>query len=357
MHSHSPSPARPSTAPAPASSGPRPSVHSASRLSSSASADSVPEPSGARIVVVGSINADLSTRVARHPQPGETLHGTGGEVRPGGKGANQAAAAALQGGAVAMVGAVGDDAMASDALSVLSSSGADLSAVRTEEGPTGLAVVTVSDDGENTIVVVPGANASMNAARVRQSGDLIAGAGVVVLQGEIPRDGIEEAARRTRGRLILNPAPVLELDREVLLRADPLVVNEHEASLVLDLLEEHAGSSPAPEDLAHALHTAGINSLVITLGAEGALVGASGADGEPRSDGARSLVRVPAVSVRAVDTTGAGDAFVGSLAVRLAEGASLVDAARFATRVSAASVTREGAQTSYPREGEELPGG
>jgi ribokinase len=313
-----------------------------------------------RIVVVGSINADLSTRVARHPQPGETLHGTGGEVRPGGKGANQAAAAALQGGAVAMVGAVGDDAMASDALSVLSSSGADLSAVRRVEGPTGLAVVTVSDDGENTIVVVPGANATVTAERVRESADLIAGAEVVVLQGEIPRDGIEEAARRTQGRLILNPAPVLELDRDVLLRADPLVVNEHEAALVLDLLEDDtdtdAGSSPAPEDLAHALHAVGIESLVITLGAEGALVGASGAHGDPQTDVDWSLVRVPAVTVRAVDTTGAGDAFVGSLAVRLAEGASLADAARFATRVSAASVTRDGAQSSYPREGEELPG-
>ncbi|UEJ83031.1 ribokinase [Brachybacterium halotolerans subsp. kimchii] len=348
-HSLAPAPSAQSAS-APASPGPSPF-----RRSPSGSASNEPGTSRPGIVVVGSINADLSTRVARHPRPGETLHGTGGEVRPGGKGANQAAAAALQEGAVAMVGAVGDDAMASDALSVLSSSGADLSAVHQVDGPTGLAVVTVSDDGENTIVVVPGANATMNAARVRESADLIAGAAVVVLQGEIPRDGIEEAARRTQGRLILNPAPVLELDRDVLLRADPLVVNEHEAALVIDLLEEHAGSSPAPEDLAHALHTAGIESLVITLGAEGALVGVSGADDDPQSDTAWSLVRVPAVTVRAVDTTGAGDAFVGSLAVRLADGASLVDAARFATRVSAASVTREGAQTSYPHRGEELP--
>jgi ribokinase len=307
-----------------------------------------------RIVVVGSINADLSTRVARHPSPGETLHGTGGQVRPGGKGANQAAAAALMGGDVAVVGAVGDDAMAADALSVLEGSGADLAAVRRVEGPTGLAVVTVDENGENTIVVVPGANGTVGADQVRDSADLISGAEVVVLQGEIPREGIEEAARLARGRLILNPAPVLELDPEVVRSADPLVVNEHEAALVLallngDPLDDSGADAGSPEELARALHEAGIGSLVLTLGAKGSLVGSANGTEQWR------LETVPALRVEAVDTTGAGDAFVGALSVRLASGGDLVEAARFATRVSAASVTREGAQSSYPRGEQDLP--
>ncbi|PWH05509.1 ribokinase [Brachybacterium endophyticum] len=313
----------------------------------------LPSESGASapIVVVGSINADLSTRVSRHPRPGETLHGTGGQVRPGGKGANQAAAAALMGGRVAMVGAVGTDAMASDALSVLEGSGADLTAVRRVDGPTGLAVVTVSEDGENTIVVVPGANGAMDADAVGACSEVIASARVVVLQGEIPREGIEAAARLATGRVILNPAPVLELDAEVLCSADPLVVNEHEAALVLAQLTAGPGSVDglSPADLARALHEAGIRTLVLTLGAAGALVGTPTADGW-------DLQEAPGLSVDAVDTTGAGDAFVGALAVRLSEDAALVDAARFATRVAAASVTRDGAQSSYPREGEGLPG-
>ena len=147
----------------------------------------------ARIAVVGSLNADLLVRVARHPRPGETLHGSGGEIAPGGKGANQALAAALLGGDVAMVGAVGDDAHADPTTALLRDAGVDLGALRVVAGATGLAIVAVADSGENAIIVIPGANGTMDAAAVEAAADPIAGAAIVVVQGEIPRDGIERA--------------------------------------------------------------------------------------------------------------------------------------------------------------------
>lgn len=319
-----------------------------------------------RIVVVGSINADLVVHVARHPSPGETLHGSGGELLPGGKGANQAVAAALLGGDVTMVGAVGTDPQAEAALSGLRGSGANLAHVRHVEGATGLAVVTVAEDGENAIIVVPGANGTVDRAFVEGDAELIGGSDILILQGEIPRSGIEEATRLMRdsggGRLILNPAPVLDLDQAVIRQADPLVVNEHEAELVLAQFEGPRHSSAAvsatsdpratPEQLITRLHAHGVRSVVLTLGSAGALI-LDGHDPEERSS--RTPVPVPAASVKAVDTTGAGDSFIGALAVRLAAGESLETAARFAARVSAFAVQGAGAQPSYARVGDELP--
>ena len=297
----------------------------------------------ARIAVVGSLNADLLVRVARHPRPGETLHGSGGEIAPGGKGANQALAAALLGADVAMVGAVGDDAWAGPATALLRDAGVDLGALRVVAGATGLAIVAVADSGENAIIVIPGANGTMGAATVEEATGTIAGADIVVLQGEIPRDGIERAAALTAGRLVVNLAPVLEVARWVLEAADPLVVNEHEAALVLDQL-----GLPAARDAqaaARALLGAGVRSAVVTLGADGALV----ADGD-------GVTHVPSPQVEVVDTTGAGDAFVGALAFRLSQGERLRVAAAFAARVGAFACTGHGAQPSYPRAGDVLPG-
>ncbi|NCD18305.1 MAG: ribokinase, partial [Actinobacteria bacterium] len=276
----------------------------------------------ARIAVVGSLNADLLVRVARHPRPGETLHGSGGEIAPGGKGANQALAAALLGGDVAMVGAVGDDAWAGAATALLRDAGVDLGALRVVAGATGLAIVAVADSGENAIIVIPGANGTMGAAPVEEAAGTIAGADIVVLQGEIPGDGIERAAALTAGRLVVNLAPVLEVARWVLEAADPLVVNEHEAALVLDQLGLPAARDA--EAAARALLGAGVRSVVVTLGAEGALV----ADGD-------GMAHVASPVVRVVDTTGAGDAFVGALAFRLSQGERLREAAAFAARVGA----------------------
>lgn len=296
------------------------------------------------ITVIGSINADLMLRVQRHPLPGETVPGSGGTISPGGKGANQAVAAALLGGRVTMVGAVGGDAYAAAATHYLHSSGVDLSAVRTVEGPTGLAVVTVDAEGENAIIVVPGANGTVGASAVEQAAEAVADAAVVVLQGEVPRDGIEAAARLTRGRLLVNLAPVIAVDPTVLQRADPLVVNEHEAALAYELLVPGA---PVPADkaaLAEAIRTAGVPSVVLTLGAAGALLADDG-----------GVRRVPSPRVTVVDSTGAGDAFVGALAVRLAAGASLDEAVALATRVGAYACTGPGAQPSYPGADDPLP--
>jgi ribokinase len=293
------------------------------------------------VVVVGSINADLVVQVERHPRPGETLLGRTSTLLPGGKGANQAVAAARRGATVAMVGAVGDDADAATALGGLRAAGVDLEHVHTVDAPTGLAVVTLSDDGENTIVVVPGANAAVGTRVVDGAADLIAGAQVCVVQAEIPLTTVAHVAHLAAAagtRLLLNVAPAAELQPETVQVADPLVVNEHEAAILL-------GRRPAdPADAARELASRGVRSVVVTLGAGGVVGVEEGA--------AWSL---PARQVDALDTTGAGDAFVGALAAGIADGLAVEQAAVLATRVAAASVTRLGAQPSYPWRGDELP--
>lgn len=296
------------------------------------------------ITVVGSINVDLLSQVRRHPLPGETLHGTGGQMLPGGKGANQAVAAAKLGGDVRMIGAVGTDAQAQVGLTGLRAAGVDLTGVRKVEGPTGLAIVTVAEDGENSIVVIAGANASVDAAQVASAKKVLEASAIVVCQGEIPRDGIEALPALVTGRFLHNPAPVMELDPAVLRASNPLVVNEHEAALVLAQLTPDAEAPDSPEQIVRALREAGIASVVLTLGAQGSLV----ADPE-------GLHRIPAAPVTAVDTTGAGDAFIGALAVGLARGESLPAAARLASQVGAYAATGNGAQPSYPSTGDELP--
>ena len=300
-------------------------------------------PDGA-IVVVGSVNVDLLAQVQRHPRPGETLHGTGGQMLPGGKGANQAVAAARLGARVAMVGAVGSDVQAEAALSALREAGVDLGHVAEIEGPTGLAIVTVAEDGENSIVVIAGANDAMDAGRVRAAAEVISAARIVVCQGEIPRDGIEALPALVTGRFLHNPAPVMELDPAVLRASDPLVVNQHEAGLVLAQLAPDQEAPEDPEAVVAALRAAGIPSAVLTLGADGSLVADQG-----------GVCRVPPAPVEAVDTTGSGDAFIGALALGLARGDDLATAARLASRVGAFAATGEGAQPSYPTAADELP--
>ncbi|MDQ0737010.1 ribokinase [Arthrobacter agilis] len=296
----------------------------------------------AGIVVVGSINADLVVTLERHPGPGETVLGRSMTVLPGGKGANQAVAAARLGGDVLMVGAVGTDAYADTALSALAGAGVDLRALERTDGGTGVAVVEVSDDGENTIVVLPGANARMTADLVTASAALIGEAAVLVVQGELPAAATEAAVRAASGRVIVNLAPVIAVDPAVLLRADPLVVNEHEGALVL--AQFGAGDASGHPAVVEALLGCGFASVVMTLGGAGALV----SDGGP-------VVAVPAPRVTPVDTTGAGDAFVGALAARLAAGEPLRDAVRFAVRVGSYAVRHAGAQPSYPTLESELP--
>lgn len=293
------------------------------------------------IVVVGSINADLVLQVARHPRPGETVLGRESVLMSGGKGANQAVAAARLGARVAMVGAVGTDPNATVALAGLREAHVDLENVSTVPGSTGLAVVTLSGDAENSIIVIPGANLAVTVEAVEAAHDVVAAAQVCVLQAEIPLPAVIRAAELAHDagtRVVLNVAPATELPPETLRRADPLVVNEHEAAVILG----HPIDEPA--DAAAELAALGIASVVITWGSRGAVVLDRG-----------HLRSVPARVITPRDTTGAGDAFVGALAAGLVAGSTLLEAAEWAARVAAASVTRLGAQASYPWKGDPLP--
>ena len=298
------------------------------------------------VAVVGSLNLDLVIRVAELPGPGETVSGGDLFRNPGGKGANQAVAAARLGRRVAMVGCVGDDQAGHELLASLEAAGVDGSGVRVVEGvPSGTACITVSEDGENQIVVSPGANARLTPDDVAAAA-AVRSAAVTLLQLEVPLETVAAAARTAGGRVVLNPAPVRALPAELLGRIDVLVPNRVE-------LARLAGG-PVPRTVEQAAELAGRlggRAVVVTLGADGALVVEDGRAGH-----------VPAVPVRPVDTTAAGDAFCGGLADALAGGSGLQEAARRAVRVAAAACLRPGAQASLPTPAElatlpGLPGG
>ncbi|AGJ58456.1 ribokinase [[Kitasatospora] papulosa] len=293
-------------------------------------------PSRYDLLVVGSANADLVVGVERRPGPGETVLGTDLVVHPGGKGANQAVAAARLGARTALLARVGDDAHGRLLRASQQEAGVDTGGVLVGGAPTGVALITVDPSGDNSIVVSPGANARLTPDDVRAAGPLFASARVVSVQLEIPLDTVAETARALGpgARLVLNPSPPAPLPGEVLAACDPLVLNEHEARSILG-----DGAGDTPEAWARGLTALGPRSVVITLGAEGALVSDS-RTGE--------AVRVPSPRVAALDTTGAGDAFTAALAWRLGLGEELTEAAAFAVRVGAAAVTKEGAQASFP---------
>ncbi|MEV5144043.1 ribokinase [Streptomyces sp. NPDC052727] len=287
------------------------------------------------LLVVGSANADLVIGVERRPAAGETVLGGDLAVHPGGKGANQAVAAARLGAATALLARVGDDGHGRLLLDSLRAAGADTVGVLVGGAPTGVALITVDPSGDNSIVVSPGANSRLLPADVRAAAGVLRASRVVSAQLEIPLETVVEVVRNLAPgtRFVLNPSPPRELPAEVLAACDPLVLNEHEARVVLG----DSCASDAPEDWARLLLAEGPRSVVVTLGAQGALV----ADGS-------GVTRVPSVKVDAVDTTGAGDAFTAALAWKLGSGADLADAAAYAARVGAAAVTRRGAQESYP---------
>jgi ribokinase len=282
------------------------------------------------ILVAGSINVDLVAHVERLPAPGETVAGGWLERTGGGKGANQAVAAARAGAAVALVGAVGDDDLGAVALAELRAEGVDVSAVLRLPGvPTGVALIAVDRDGNNQIAVASGANHAIEPAMVGQAlADLSAGAGCVLASFELT-DAIvlaaAQAARAAGSTLVVSPAPARPLPRELCDAHPILVPNQHEAA-------ELSGAED-PEDAARRLSSLTGAPVVVTLGARGALV----VDG----DGATLL---PAPAVRAVDTTGAGDAFTGVLARGLGSGDDLRTAAARAVAAAARSVTVAGAR-------------
>jgi ribokinase len=296
-----------------------------------------------RVVVVGSLNADLTVYAPRLPRAGETIAGTGIALGPGGKSANQAVAAARSGAAVALVGAVGDDSYGAMLRDAAAGEGVEVTHVRTVVGEaTGIAVITVDAAGENTIVTTAGANGRVSADDVEQARDAFRGAAVVCLCREVADDAVLAAARAGRAEgatVVFNASPFGELGPGLLALVDVLLVNAHEASQLL-------GGTALPSDpddgawapLAEALAGLGVGRAVVTLGARGAVVLAANGP----------VVPIAPLHVDAVDTTGAGDAFTGALAARLADGESVADAARFAAVAAALATTARGTQAAYP---------
>lgn len=290
----------------------------------------------AKICVVGSCNLDLTFRVPRLPRAGETVAAHTLHQGFGGKGANQAVAAARLGAQVTMIGCVGDDAFGRQYLENLRGQGVDTTFVRTDaDRPTGMASIFVSDAGDNCIVVAPGANAEVTPADIRAATGVIGRADVVISQLETPVAAAMEAFRIARAagvRTLLNPAPVLPLPDELLRLTDICVPNETE----LELLSNDLPTSVGVESRARALQKRGPTVVVVTLGAAGAMV-----LGE-------TFERVSGLRVDAVDPTGAGDVFIGALAVVLAERGDLREGVRWANAAGAIAVTRPGAQSAAP---------
>ncbi len=287
------------------------------------------------ITVFGSINVDLVCRVAHTPGPGQTVRGSDYRLIPGGKGANQALAARRAGARVRLVGAIGYDAFADIALIELKPSGVDVSGVARPSATTGLAIITVDEKGENTIVVSPGANAHANATSIPVGA--FGPRDTLLLQMEVPFAQSLAAAKiaRTAGaRVILSVAPYAALPAEDIAAFDMIIVNEHEAA---DLAKHLGIAARGADATVTALARRLGRSVIATLGPEGAIA-ATGSE----------VIRVPALPVTAIDTTGAGDTFCGVLAAFLDEGADLRTAMAKAAIAGSLAVTKEGAQPSFP---------
>ncbi len=295
---------------------------------------------GPEVVVVGSANLDLVVEVETVPVAGETV--LGGDLRriPGGKGANQAVAAARLGRRVAMLGRVGDDDAGTMLRAAMDSAGVDTaSLLATEDTPSGTALISVGADGDNAIVVSPGANGRLSSADVESAAGVLGTAAVVLLQLEVPLEAVSAAVRCARGTVVLNPAPAPAgtLPAHLLDGVDVIVPNQTE----LATMAGHAGLSPIggvdPETAVALVRGLPVAATVVTLGAAGAMV-VTPVD----------ATHVPAPAVLPVDTTAAGDAFCGALADALVGGADLVEATEWAVRVGAATTLRHGAQPSLP---------
>ena len=290
------------------------------------------------VVIVGSLNMDLVARVLRMPAPGETVAGTGFSTVPGGKGANQAVASARLGARTAMVGCVGDDAFGDRLRAGLTADGVDTSSLRTAAGTSsGVALIVVDAAGRNGIVVVAGANGQLAPADVDAAEPLLAAARIVVIQLEIPFETVEHAARRAHAMgktVVLNPAPARPLPPDLLRCVDYLVPNESEAGTLVGI----PVATPADAIAAgRRLRADGAGAVLVTLGAQG--VATVGPDGE-RLDAAPRVV--------AVDTTAAGDTFIGGLCAALVRGDGLPAAVAYGQAAAAVCVTRPGAQPSIP---------
>ncbi len=297
-----------------------------------------------KILVLGSFVADVAFRAARLPAWGETLMGSGFALGPGGKGSNQAVAAARAGASVVMLCRLGDDAFGRLARDTWAADGIDASLVGNCAMPTGSAAILIDEaKGENAIIVVPGACFTLAPKDVEAAGEAIRSAGVLLTQLELPLETVECGLRLARAAgvlTILNPAPAQVLSDTTLGLADFLIPNESEAALLTGLPVESAAQAEAA---ARVLLARGARCVIVTLGAQGALVCAAGS----------AAVLVGAFHAGAVlDTTGAGDAFCGGFAAAVSEGASVLEAARFGCAAAGVSVTRAGAAPSMPKRAE-----
>ncbi|CAG0956044.1 ribokinase [Anaerolineae bacterium] len=290
------------------------------------------------IVVVGSLNMDLVVQTAHLPARGETITGRDFVVIPGGKGANQAVAASKLGASIAMIGRVGTDDFGRSLCASLAQAGVNTARVHSDSvATTGVALISVEDGGQNTIVVVPGANARVTPADVDEAGEVIASAKALIAQLEIPLTTVVHALRVARAKqvlTVLNPAPAQVLDAEILELVDLLIPNETEASRMTGIQVNDWDSA---ERAARELNRLGAKTVVITLGALGALV--------CEQD---RVWRVPAFPVRAIDATAAGDAFVAALTIARVQGRDWEIALREASAAGALTTTKLGAQPALP---------
>lgn len=292
-----------------------------------------------RVLVCGSINRDLMVRTSRLPSPGQTQTAHGMEEVSGGKGANQAVAAVRLGAEVCMLGCVGSDGIAATLKNNLARENIDTQWIRSVPGPSGIAIVSVDDAGENSILVVPGANGQLSPTHIDDALEAFEWADWIVLQLEIPIDTVKHAiaiAKRIGKRIVLNPAPAPVRFDNKLFHVDLLCPNQTEAEAILGITIKDIDSARAA---AIALCQRGAKQVVITLGSQGAIV----------CDGIDDITHwIPSVAVDAVDTTAAGDAFIGAMVTRLGLGDSLLTAATYAASAAAHAVTIPGAQPSLP---------
>ncbi|MCL1147000.1 ribokinase [Shewanella marinintestina] len=291
-----------------------------------------------QLIVLGSVNADHVLQVPSFPRPGETLHGRNYQIIPGGKGANQAVAAARLNADIGFIACVGDDGFGQNIRGVFADDGIDISAVHMiENTPTGIAMIQVSDCGENSICIAAAANDALTAEVVNQHCAQIAAANYLLMQLETPLAGIEYAASIAKAngtKVILNPAPARALPDALLAMVDIITPNETEAEVLTGVAVTDADSAAKA---AQALHDKGIAIVMITLGSKGVYISQQGTG-----------KIIPGFKVTATDTTAAGDTFNGAFVTGLLEGKAIEDAVVFAHGAAAISVTRFGAQTSIP---------
>ncbi|HWR43855.1 ribokinase [Sporomusa sp.] len=289
------------------------------------------------VLVVGSLNMDLVATADRLPATGETVFGSEFATFPGGKGANQAVAAGKLGAKVTMVGCVGQDAFAQELITSLSENNVDTVFVRRADKSTGTALITVGASGANTIVVVPGANAYCNKEDVDKALKSFDKPGILLVQHEIPADTAQyaiQAAKEAGWTVVLNPAPARAVPEHTLAMVDIITPNETEAAIITGC---QVGSPDEAITAGKKLLSLGVKAAVVTLGSQGAICIM-----------ANEIFHISSISVEAVDTTAAGDAYTGALAAALAEGWELKDSLRFAAVAAGLSVTKRGAQPALP---------